>query len=329
VTMIQNGRDLTGYEAVRGRGVYYPRLDTGYVRVGGSHRLDFIQRQTTNDVRRLTPEQALVTVLTSPAARIVDVFTLLHEEDAVGLVTQPGRAASAAAHLRSHIFFMDEVTVEDASAEFAQLDVEGDAAANALIRAGFGSVPSLGGVFSGEIAGVPARVVGQQGLVGTGYRVICPGSGLDTVVAALEDAGVSRLSDESYAILRVEAGLPATGHELIEDYTPLEVGLQSAVSDEKGCYTGQEVIARQITYDKVAQRLVGLRLDVAVPARADVLAGDRRVGRVTSSAESPRHGPIALAVVRRPHHEPGTRLSVADPAGIVEATVVPLPFSGG
>ncbi len=326
--MARTRRDLTGYEAVRGRGVYYPRPDTGYLRVGGSHRLDFIQRQTTNDVRRLAPERALLTVLTSPTARILDVFTLLHEEDAVGVVTQPGRAA-AAAHLRSRIFFMDEVTVEDASAEVAQLDVEGSAASDLLLPAGLGRLPSAGEVVSGEIAGVAMRVVGQQGLAGVGYRVIGPASGFSVVVAALEDAGASRLSDKSYAILRVEAGLPAAEHELTEDYTPLEVGLQGAVSDDKGCYTGQEVIARQITYDKVTQRLVGLNLDGFAAAGADVLAGDRRVGRVTSSADSPRLGPIALAVIRRPHHEPGTRLSVADPAGILEATVVPLPFSGG
>jgi folate-binding Fe-S cluster repair protein YgfZ len=100
----------------------------------------------------------------------------------------------------------------------------------------------------------------------------------------------------------------------------------SAIHEAKGCYTGQEVIARQINYDKIARRLVGLRLDAPVSAGATVLVEGRSAGEVTSAALSPRCGPIALAVLRRPHFAPGTPVSVTEAAGAVHGTVTALPF---
>ena len=82
--------------------------------------------------------------------------------------------------------------------------------------------------------------------------------------------------------------------------------MEHAVSGNKGCYPGQEVIARQLTYDKVTQRLVGLRLDEPVAPGGRLLAEGKPVGVITSAAVSPRFGAIALGVVKRPHHEVGT-----------------------
>ncbi len=118
------------------------------------------------------------------------------------------------------------------------------------------------------------------------------------------------LSPDSRHILRVEAGLPAAGAELSEEYTPLEAGMEHAVSGDKGCYPGQEVLARQVTYDKVTQRLVGLKLSEPVTPGKRLLAEGKPAGVVTSAAVSPRFGAIALGVVKRPHHEVGTRLEV-------------------
>jgi folate-binding protein YgfZ len=121
---------------------------------------------------------------------------------------------------------------------------------------------------------------------------------------------VAELSSESRHILRVEAGLPDAGAELSEEYTPLEAGMERAVSGDKGCYPGQEVLARQVTYDKVTQRLVGLRLSEPVAPGRRLLVEGKPAGVVTSAAESPRFGAIALGVVKRPHYVAGTRLEV-------------------
>jgi folate-binding protein YgfZ len=120
-------------------------------------------------------------------------------------------------------------------------------------------------------------------------------------------------------------GIAGAETELTDDYTPLEAGLNDAVADGKGCYTGQEVIARQLTYDKVVQRLVGLSL-TAPASIGDVLyAGERRVGVITSLSQSPAYGSIGLGYVRRPEFERGTRLRTA-PGGDAVVTIVELPF---
>jgi folate-binding protein YgfZ len=137
------------------------------------------------------------------------------------------------------------------------------------------------------------------------------------------------LEDEDYSILRIEAGLPAAEAELSEDYTPLEAGLQSAISSTKGCYTGQEVVARQLTYDKVTQHLCGLRLEQRTQPGERLWAADgSRAGKITSAASSPLFGEIALAVVKRPFHQPGERLGVGETLETsAQAQVVALPFS--
>ena len=116
------------------------------------------------------------------------------------------------------------------------------------------------------------------------------------------------MSGASVQVLRVEAGLPGAGAELSGDFTPLESGLRSAVSENKGCYTGQEIIARQISYDKITQFLVGLHLDTSTALGTRLYSEGRPVGAITSVAISPRFGAIALGIVRRPHHETGTLL---------------------
>ena len=128
--------------------------------------------------------------------------------------------------------------------------------------------------------------------------------------------------------MRIEKGIPAAGHELVEDYTPLEIGFRCAISDNKGCYTGQEVIARQINYDKVTKHLVGLCLEKIPLENLTLYSGENNqpAGKVTSSELSPRFGPIALAVVKRPFHEPGTELFLRFDDAELPALVNKLPF---
>ena len=315
-----------GYDATLEGVTLFPRPDANSLRISGEDRLDYLQRQTTNDLNLLAPERALLTVLTSPTARILDVFLLVAEPETIGVITLPGRGQASARFLQGRIFFMDKVAVADVSAEFAQLDLEGPDVAASLRRAGLAKAPALDEVVSAHIDGVGVRVIGRKGLVGSGYRLLAPAAASETLTEALTDAGASLLAVESYELLRVEAGLPGH-HELTEDYTPLEANLRTAVSDSKGCYTGQEVIARQLTYDKVTRRLVGLRLDAPVTLGAKVMAGGKSIGSVTSAVQSPRYGPIALAFVKRRHNEPGSAVTVSgEEDSSTDAEVSPLPF---
>lgn len=313
------------YETALSGAAYFPLPEAGYLRIKGTDRQAFLQRQTTNDIHLLAEGRALVTVLTSPTARILDVLTLVSEPEAIGALTLPGRAADTFHYLRSRIFFMDKVTVEDASAEFLQLDVFGPEAHSVLLTSGFTRPFEAGEAQTAEVVGGPVLGIMTSS---RDFRLVVPAGNATQVIAALEQAGATRLSAETHAILRVESGRPAAGHELVEEYTPLEVGLEAAISHNKGCYTGQEVIARQITYDKIIRHLAGLFLaGEAHPGDTVWSPGDgRQAGTITSVARSPRFGHIALAILRRPYHTPGSILKAGDKEGGVAATVSGLPF---
>lgn len=318
--------DERAYSEALNAAVYLPLPDSGFVEVHGEDRRDWLQRQTTNDVGRLAPDRAVRTVLTSPTARILDVLLLLDEGDRIGVAPLPGRHTATLRYLRGRIFFMDKVTLRDVSDQVRQWQLEGPKAADILARLGLSPPPAMDAVTHGEIEGGAVRVVAQPGIWETAYRVLMPATVADAFQHRLEALNVPNVPPATYEVLRVEAGLPGVDHELTEDYTPLEVGLADLIAEGK-CYPGQEVVARQITYDKVARRLVGLRLQAPVAPGTAVRVDDKPVGQVTSAVVSPRFGPIALAVLRRPHNEPGTVVAVHTQGEPVRGTVVPLPFS--
>jgi tRNA-modifying protein YgfZ len=157
-----------------------------------------------------------------------------------------------------------------------------------------------------------------------GFELIAPQETYASLVTKLTEAGAIRLSDESaYQSYRMELGRPSAGHELTDAFNPLEAGLAWTCADNKGCYTGQEIIARQITYDKITKSLIGLRSDMLLPVGAEVMDEGRVVGTVTSTGMSVRlDAPIALAIVKRPQNAPGATLTVAEQ----RVETVALPF---
>jgi len=312
--------DPPGYQAALHGAVYYLPPQPGCLRLGDHDRSAFLQRQTTNDVDHVGLGHSVVTVLVSPTGRLLDGLRLLPDSDTILALTLPGHAPDTARYLQKRIFFNDKVWLQDASAEYAQVDLEGPRAGEVLLELGLPAIPDIDGIAQVEIDGTVLRVIGQRGLVGTGWRLLMPIAVLDGVLSRLAASGAEELSAEGRHVLRVEAGLPEAGAELVEAYTPLEVGLEHAVSGSKGCYTGQEVLARQVTYDKVTQHLARLQADAPLSPGVRLLADGKPVGVVTSAAVSPRFGPLALGVVKRPYHEPGSKLTAAE-AGDVRVVV--------
>lgn len=310
---------LEGYEAAQDSAALYAIPDAGYLHISGPDRLDFVQRQTTNDIRRLKDDGTLLTVLTNATARILDVWRVLVEPgDTLGVITLAGRGAATTAYLRSRIFFMDKVTVADQSAAVAQVALIGPDAADALHELGWRAIPAVGRVAVLDLDGRAARAFAH----GLGWRLLIPAVAREAFQARVAQAGIASLNAAAYAVLRVEAGQPGVQSELTDAHTPLETNLDAAISGDKGCYTGQEIIARQITYDKVTRRMVGLRLAGPVPVGERITVEGRSAGEVTSVVESPRLGWLALAIVKRPHFEPGTPVEVGEQA----STVAALPF---
>lgn len=303
---------LPGYQAALEASVYYIQTQAGCLRIGDQDRIAFLQRQTTNDLSSLSTERSVLTVLVSPTARILDVLRVCQVGDELIVLTLPGHGGDTSHYLKKRIFFMDKVRLEDESQRFVQVDLEGPLAGATLLSLGFSMTPGLDEVAMGETGGEAVIANGQRGLGDTGYRLLVPSIVWNEVEQKLAGAGAEQLSHESHHILRVEAGLPAAGAELTEEFTPLEAGLDYAVSGAKGCYTGQEVLARQTIHDKVTQHLVRLQLETPTQAGDRLWAGGKPVGMITSTAVSPRFGPIALGIVKRPHHEDGREITVGE-----------------
>jgi folate-binding protein YgfZ len=305
---------------------YYQYKNPGYLKISGPDRLDFLQRQTTNDLSLLSAGKSLATVLTSPAGRILDVLWVIHEDDETyGVLTLPGQGEHTENFLKRRIFFMDKVTLENRSDELLQIDLIGDGTADLLHDLGVNSDPSDNPTTSIKLNESPVKVLMHPHL---GPRLLISSVGVDQILSGFNDLQVQSLSAKEYQILRIEKGIPAAGHELVEDYTPLEINYRWAISDNKGCYTGQEVIARQINYDKVTRHLIGLSLEKIPQENLTLYSreNDQPAGKVTSSEKSPRFGPIALAVVKRPFHEPGTELFLRLDDAELPALVNKLPF---
>jgi folate-binding protein YgfZ len=172
----------------------------------------------------------------------------------------------------------------------------------------------------GEIGGHPVVLAATD----AGVDVLCDAQRTEGVRGALEAAGAVLVTEAAAEAVRVEYGRPRWGVDLNTSVIPQEAGLNDrAVSFTKGCYVGQETVARLHYRGKPNRHLRGLRLSSAVPTGTPLRLGEREVGRVGSSVISPRLGPIALALVRR-EAEPGATVAVGD--GDVTAEVVALPF---
>src|SRR5262249_44647456 len=226
----------------------------------------------------------------------------------------------------------DDVELADRSDRIARFGIEGPRAPD-LLAAAAGSCPELAPESAAGLriagSGVAVAAFGWSG--GRALPPFVPraeeAGGAAAREAAAAACGAARAGPEALEVLRVEAGIPAAGRELGEDVLPAEARLlERAVSFSKGCYTGQEVVARMESRGRVGHLLVGLAFEGALPAPgAPLRAGGSRVGAVTSTARSPSAGAIGLRFVRRGHEPPGTRLGVDSET----ARVVALPFVRG
>jgi len=245
--------------------------------------------------------------------------------EALAIITLPGLGNETFQFLHSRIFFNDKVSLDDASQDYGQIDLLGPGVSKFLRDMGVEQFPENDAIQTIKITEIPTRVLMQKWI---GYRLVFQKEDTVHMLTELKNRGATSLSPESYEVLRIESGLPVARHELTEDYTPLETGFQWAISTGKGCYTGQEVIARQVNFDKVTRQLVGLRMS-ELPDQGDTIHpinSDQPVGKITSSTMSPRFGPIALGIVKRPHNQPGNELHAGDREGNILATITPLPF---
>jgi len=257
---------------------------------------------------------------------ISDLWGYVREDDLL-VVVPPTAAAAVFKHLGKFALF-DKVSMDDVSGDLALLSIWGPQAGAALAAA-------LGQEPPGEpLSNTTSRVSGHELVVARNDLVDLPGwdlivqrAGFDAIGEALVSAGATLVSADAVEQVRVEAGLPWFGVDMDEKTIPVEAGLKErAISYDKGCYLGQEVIVRIEHRGKVNRVLVGFRIEgdepVVVPAR--VFRDDKEVGEITSCVRSPRLGTIGLGILHKKHHD--ATLIVEPPDGRA-ATVCALPFA--
>ncbi len=298
------------------------RSHWGRIEIAGGDRVRYLHNQSTNDFQRLQAGEGGDTVFVTSTARTLDLAAVYVLEDRFLVLTSPQRRQQILAWLDRYIFPMDKVTLKDCTADTAAFSLIGPES-RALLTAFNLPVPEGpdGQHVLGALGDASVRIAVGSGLATPGYTLICGVQDGATLWQALVEAGAVPCGDRVWEQLRIEQGRPAPDHELTEDYNPLEAGLWHTISFNKGCYIGQETIARLDTYKGVKQQLWGLRLSQSVEPGTPILLNEEKVGLVTSVTET-SEGTIGLAYVRT--KAGGAGLSVR--AGEAIAEVVEIPF---
>jgi aminomethyltransferase len=285
------------YTAAHESAVVIEHANRGMLILTGATRLELINRMSTQAVDKLRSGEGAATVLTTDIGRIIDRIILYATSDSVYVLAGEGHADGLARYFMRNIFFNDDVQVKDITAETLVFGVYGARAGGQLAGAGFPVDMPLHHWRSIELDGAPAYLHRADPVAGDGYYVTASAPDREMVVGRLLAAGLTPIDETAYDYLRIEAGLPRYGRELTLDYIPLEAGLWDDVSFTKGCYVGQEIIARMESRGKLAKRLVRLRPATPVEPGAAITAAGRPVGTITSAADGPA-GPVVLGYVK-------------------------------
>jgi tRNA-modifying protein YgfZ len=278
--------------------------------VRGGEAVDFLQGQVSNDVEALAPGTGCYATILNHKGKLRTDLRVLRGEDFVWLDTEAiGHAVLR--HMLDTYTLGRDVHWEDLTEDHAILSLIGPAVDELAPEA----PPETEHSFVDSGAGLWVRT-------DLGVDVLC-GTGRAAELRA--ELGVEEVSEEAAECLRIESGRPRLGLDMDSETIPQEAGInERAVDFEKGCYVGQETVARLHWKGKPNRHLRGLRLSEPVERRTEIVLGEKVVGRVGSTCVSPRLGPIALALVRR-EAAPGDTVRV----GAAEAEVVELPFERG
>jgi tRNA-modifying protein YgfZ len=305
------------YRAMLEGAAVVDRSERGKLALAGGEAKDFLQGQVTNDVERLEPGDGCYAAFLTHKGKMLGDLRILDAGDELLLDCERVALQELFNMIRRFKLGRD-VELHKRTLERGLLSLVGP---DARRIAGATELPKTEHAHrTSRLGGAAVRLIATD----VGVDVLCDAADTEAVAAALIAGGAVPATEDAAEVRRVETGRPRYGVDLDDSVIPQEAGLnERAVSFEKGCYVGQETVARLHFRGKPNRHLRGLRLTGAA-ARGDALRlGEKEVGRLGTVVESPRHGTIALALVRR-EAQPGATVAVAE--GDVRAEVVDLPF---
>jgi tRNA-modifying protein YgfZ len=310
-------------QSARSGAAIYDSSDWGKILVSDRDRLRFLHNQSTADFEKRQAGEGCDTVFVTSTARTIDLATGLILDDEVLLIGSPNRREYLFNWLDRYIFFADQVKLKDITDNLASFTLMGAESAAILAQLGCPKLTDLP-QYSHQlynIDGVEVRIAIGTELGLPGYRLICDRDKSATLQQSLTNLGTVKLDENAWEYLRIAQGRPKPDAELTEDYNPLEVGLWDTISFTKGCYIGQETIARLNTYKGVKQYLWGIKLAGAVAVGTAITVDGEKVGVLTSCSATDV-GIIGLGYVRSKAGGVGLKVMLGD----VEGEISNLPF---
>ena len=288
--------------------------NSGRLVVTGSDAIDLLNRLTTNDLELLQPGHGLSSVLTTNKGRIIDLLHVLHRGDDLLILTGPGTQQKVAEWIDFYTF-IEDVSVADITDKTSERLFIGGNVSDLLADDGYILTPLTPSLAHRQISDGESQTIVIRADLGElpAYRII------SSADHPLSDLDLNALDEDDFRTLRIEQAIAAYPAEMNEDRNPLEANLKPHISFNKGCYIGQEVVARLNTYDRVQRFMCRLELDdglVVTPGSSIVVDGST-VGEVTSSAPG-----IALAFLRKRHYEDGAEVKIESEAGETALAVV-------
>jgi tRNA-modifying protein YgfZ len=325
--MKPNPEFLTQYAALtEGVGIaVLPRRTI--ISVTGSDRAQILQSFTTNDVKKLVPGTGCEAFVTNSQGKALGHVLIFCESSQHVLNTTPGQADTLLNHFNRYVI-TEDVEFKDQSAEFCDLLIAGPNAAELLANTtGVQPPTELLHHVPASIAGRPVIIRRVEYALSASWFLQTAVSDAAAVLSALAEGGAVRCDAPAVESARLEAGVPLFGFDITDDNLPQEVARDAqAISFMKGCYLGQETVARIDALGHVNRLLAGLKIqgDEIPAAGAALLADGKPTGSITSAAWSPKlAAPLALGYIRRPYAKAGSMLSI----GGKPAEVVRLPLS--
>lgn len=314
----------------------------GRIRVTGEDRVKWLQSIISNDILSLAPGQGIYSAMLSHKGKMLSYFRVYVLPDSVMLEDVGEIGDVTLQMLRKFLLYGTKAKMENCAESWGLLLISGPKAID-LVSAAFGldvsglkplefvtsNIPLTPALSPHHVLFIRTEETGE-----TDIEILVPADGLtetwERLWAVGEPMGLQPFGTDARETLRLEAGLPRAGPDLNEEIVPPEANLEGkAFSLTKGCYPGQEVVARMDTYGSVRRRLVGLVLQdpVVPPKGAKIFSEQREVGWITSAALSPSLGcALALGYPLRDFTSPGTSLTVDIDGRRVPATVRSLPF---
>jgi folate-binding protein YgfZ len=294
------------------------RSERGKLVLSGGEAKRFLQGQVTNDVEALAPGGGCYAAVLTPKGKMLGDLRILDAGDELLLDTERG-ALQAVFNVIHRALIGYDAQLHKRTLQRGLVSLLGPRA-RAVAGADAAGLPGDEHAHAAaQVEDVPVRLIATDA---AGVDLLCEAERTQALIAALRARGAEPVSQAAAECVRIERGRPRYGAELDEATIPQEAGLnERAVSFTKGCYTGQETVARLHYKGKPNRHLRGLRLSEPVAAGTPLTLDGRTVGTLSSVAVSPVHGPIGLALVRR-EAAPG---AVAM-AGAAHAEIVELPF---